>query len=148
MKTKPICFTFTLSSIPHWFIDINVFPEMANSLDYITVSEVEFHWALVSLDPSKALGLDNVRPRILVSCTLALYKPLHHLLKTSLKYVVVPEQWHLHKVTPIFKSGDPCSLRNYRPILPLSNTSKVLEHLIYDKMINYVSGFISSAQYG
>ena len=29
----------------------------------------------------------------------------------------------------------------------LSNTSKVLEHLIYDKMIDHVSSFISSTQY-
>ena len=48
----------------------------------------------------------------------------------------------------MFKSGDPCLVKNYCPILLLSNTSKVLEHLIYDKMIDYVGGFISFVQYG
>ena len=47
----------------------------------------------------------------------------------------VPEQWHMHKIIPIFKSGDLnigiilngdlCSVRNYCPISLLSNTSKV-----------------------
>ena len=90
----------------------------------------------------------DIGPSILVSCASALYKPLRHLFKTSLKYGVVPEQWHMHKIIPIFKSGDPCSVRNYRPISLLSNTSKVLEHLIYDKIIDHISSFISSTQYG
>uniref|UniRef100_A0A1X7U7W7 Reverse transcriptase domain-containing protein n=1 Tax=Amphimedon queenslandica TaxID=400682 RepID=A0A1X7U7W7_AMPQE len=41
--------------------------------------------------------------------------------------------WKVHKITPIFKSGDRTSVVNYRPISLLSSVSKVLEKLIYDK---------------
>ena len=96
---------------------------------------------VVSLDPSKASGPGNIVPRIVLQ-----HCANHYL--SPLKYGVVPEQWRLYasKVTSIFKSGDPCSMRYYHPISLLSNTSKVLEHLIYDKMIDYVGGFISFVQ--
>ena len=49
---------------------------------------------------------------------------------------------------PIFKAGDPNSVRNYRPISLLSNTSKVLERLIFNKMIDHVTKSISPLQFG
>ena len=48
-------------------------------IDNIIVSETEVLQALINMDPSKASGLDDIGPRILVSCASALCKPLHHL---------------------------------------------------------------------
>ena len=70
--------------------------DISNSLDNIIVSETEVFQALINLDPSKASGLDDIGPKILVSCASALCKPLHHLFNTSLRYGVVPEQWRIH----------------------------------------------------
>ena len=46
------------------------------------------------------------------------------------------------------KSGDPSLVNNYRPISLLSNTSKVLERLVFDKIISHVGSIISLSQYG
>ena len=54
----------------------------------------------------------------------------------------------IHCITPVFKSGNKNSVKNYRPISLLCNTSKVLEKIIYDKIIEFVSKSISSAQFG
>ena len=70
-----------------------------------------------------------------MSCTSALCKPFHHLLNVFLKYGVIPSQWHIHKIIPVYKSGDSSSIRNYHPISLLSITSKVLEHLIFGKLL-------------
>ena len=66
----------------------------------------------------------------------------------SLRHATLPSSWKIHKVIPIFKAGDHCSVRNYRPISLLSNTSKVLERLIYNKIITHISKYISCSQFG
>ena len=76
-------------------IDIDDLPEIVNSLDHIMVYEADIYKPLISLDPNKDSGLDNTGLMILVSCASTLYKSLHHLFKTSLKYGVVLEQWHI-----------------------------------------------------
>ena len=54
-----------------------------------------------------------------------------------------PMNGKFHKAIPIFKS-DPTSIKNYYLISLLSNTSKVLEHIIFmTRYINHVSVFIS-----
>ena len=61
----------------------------------------------------------------------------------------LPFYWlEIHKITPIFKSGDPTLVKNYRPVFLLSNTSKVFKKIICDKIIDYISWQINPAQFG
>ena len=60
----------------------------------------------------------------------------------------LPNCWKVHKIVPVFKAGDHNSANNYCPISLLSNTSKVLEQIIYNKIINHISRHISSLQFG
>ena len=39
-------------------------------------------------------------------------------------------------------------MNNYRPIPLLSNTSKILEQLIYNKVIHHISSFLTPQQFG
>ena len=66
----------------------------------------------------------------------------------SLRYGIVPTGWKVHKIVPVFKAGDPSSVKNYRPISLLSNISKVLERLVFNKIISHVNTSISSLQFG
>jgi len=56
-------------------------------------------------------------------------------------------EWKVHKIVPVFKSGDPTHLNNYQPISLLSNTSKVLERILYDKLIGHATSRITPAQF-
>ena len=60
----------------------------------------------------------------------------------------VPSERKVHKITSVYKSGDKTSVTNYRPISLLCIMSKVLERLIYDKIINAVATSITPHQYG
>ena len=71
-----------------------------------------------------------------------------HLFMTSITSGTIPSEWKLHKITAVPKSGDKTSVKNYRPISLLCITSKVLERLIYDKIINSVSNCITQYQFG
>jgi len=71
----------------------------------------------------------------MIKCASVLYKTLHYLFCLTLKYGYLPSEWELHKIIPIFKSGDRPLVKNYHPISLLSYISKVLERIIYDKTV-------------
>jgi len=93
---------------------------------------------LANLDASKAVGIDRIGPRILKNCTL-LCCPLCLLFTKCLEQCTIPSEWGVHIAIPVHKSGDKNLVNNYRPISLLCNTSKVLEKLVHDKIINFVS---------
>ena len=54
------------------------------------------------------------------------------------------------KVIPVFKSGDKSQFNNYRPISVLSQFSKILENLFYERLKTYIDKHVllSDNQYG
>ena len=132
------------SSLPN----IDDLPSIHDSLSSITISIADVFEALVSLDVEKSPGIDKISPRVLRSCAEALTEPLYHLFSQSLRYATLPSSWKVHKVVPVPKAGDLTSVKNYRPISLLSNTSKVLERIIYNKIINHISKDINPHQFG
>ena len=52
---------------------------------------------------------------------------------------LLPEQWKISKVIPIFKKGDKNKIENYRPIANLCSSSKFFEKLIL-KQIKQIFG--------
>ena len=119
-----------------------------NHLDSINLTEQEVIDALNNLNPNKARGIDNIAPVILKNCAFALALPIHHLFTTSLRSGNLLSEWKTHKIIPVFKSGDKTSVANYRPISLLCVISKVLERLVYDKVINTIAPSITPHQFG
>ena len=72
----------------------------------ITITEHDVYAALITQDTTKATSPDEITPIILKSCANALYKPLYHLFSLSLEHGDIPSSWQIHKIIPIFKSGD------------------------------------------
>ena len=120
-----------------------------NHLDSINLTEQEVIDTLNNLNPNKARGID-IAPVILKNCTCAfsLALPIHHLFTISLRSGNLPSEWKTHKIIPVFKSGDKTSVANYQPISLLCVISKVLERLVYDKVINTIAPSITPHQFG
>lgn len=121
---------------------------MRSHIISITISEADVLNALTSLNPHKATGIDGIGPKILKNCALTLFKPIHYLFTLSLRKHTLPTEWCIHSIVPVFKSGDKTSVNNYRPISLLCNTSKIMEQLIYDKVISHILNCISPQQFG
>ena len=85
------------------------------------------YFALSQLDPNKAIGIDTLSPKILKHCALSLTRWLYHFFNLS---VIIPHEWK--------SSERSSSVKNYRSISLLCNTSTVLEPLIYNKLINHM----------
>ena len=60
----------------------------------------------------------------------------------------LPLEWLTHLISPIHKAGDKSVISNYRPISLLCSVSKVLEKLVYNKTIDFVSPHLSHLQFG
>ena len=61
-----------------------------------------------------------------------------------------PEKLKLSRIVPIFKSGDPLSCDNYRPIALVSSLSKILEKYVAIKLTNHLqlNKLLYQHQYG
>ena len=70
--------------------------EPINSFSSILFTVEEVYQALLSLDPTKAPGIDLISPKILQSCVPILCQPLHHLFTMSLRYAHIPSTWKVH----------------------------------------------------
>ena len=100
------------------------------------------------MNPTKAMGIDGIAPKVLKSCALALNQPIHHLFVLGLSQHYLPKEWRLHLITPIYKSGNKSSVKNYRLISLLCIKSKILERIAFEKIISFVSNHIFSCQFG
>ena len=76
--------------------------------------------------------------------------PLTQIVNLSIIHGIVPNELTIVHVVPIFKSGDKALFSNYRPISVLPCFSKILEGIIYNRIINYLNDFnvLWDNQYG
>lgn len=80
----------------------------------------------------------------------SLTKPLKHVFSCSLSNGVVPLQFKIAKVIPVFKSGDKSLMDNHRPISLLCNFSKLLEKVVSIRLFKFLDGnnILSKWQFG
>ena len=76
--------------------------------------------------------------------------PLTHIINLSLMTGVFPEQLKIAKVIPVYKASDTNILNNYRPISLLPAFSKLLEKIMYNKVILFLdkNNVLYKHQYG
>ena len=89
-------------------------------------------------------------PVFFKEAALELSKPLAVLFQKSLDTGIVPNDWKLADVAPVFKKGDRKLPSNYRPISLTPLICKVLESVIRDKMFDYLfrNNLLANEQHG
>ena len=101
-----------------------------------TVEETELE--ILKSNISKSVGPYSI-PTCLIKCLYScLSRPLVDLYNWSFQCGIVPDKFKVARVIPIFKSGDQTCLGNYRPISLLSLFNKILEKLMYRRLISYI----------
>ena len=108
-----------------------------NSLFVAEVLESEVKKIISSLKEASA-GWDGIHAKVIKRTSHLFMKPLTHVLNLSLSQGFVPSELKLAKVIPIYKSGDVKSLNNYRPVSVLPVFSKILERLMYTRLIEFI----------
>ena len=122
-----------------------------SGLSSVTCTSDEVHNHLCTLKTKTASGPDGLSSHMLRNTASAIAPTLTKLFNRSLSKGVVPSEWKLSNITPVFKGkGDPCCVANYRPIYLLSLPSKVLERIVHNRLLKYLqsNNILSPCQFG
>lgn len=105
---------------------------------------------LRNLRPDKAVGDDELSPRLLAAISKELSSPVASVFRKSLDTGIVPRDWRTANITPLFKKGHRSSVINYRPVSLTSQIVKVMETLLRDAIVQHLDkhGLIRDSQHG
>ena len=95
---------------------------------------------LLSLNPTKAIGIDSICPAVLKNCAYVLTKYLYYLFSLVVSYCCLPSEWKIHCIIPIVKAGNKILVSYYRPISLLCIVSKIL--FIVKLLLSFVIAFL------
>ena len=95
----------------------------------------------MSLSSNKACGPSSISTSLLKTLKGVLSIPHQLLFNCSFSTGLVPDQFKVARVVPIHKKGSSFLVSNYRPISLLSIFNKVIEKLMYNRIISYLEKF-------
>ena len=107
-------------------------------LDDIYITEEMVLRKLRGLRLDKAAGADDLPSRLLSQIQEEVFHPLTALFQKSLQSGVVPQDWKLANVTPIYKKGSRGQSCNYKPVSLTSQVCKLFESIIRDVMDDHL----------
>ena len=96
---------------------------------------------LKGLNPSKALGPDELHPRVLKELATELGPVLAHLFQQSIDTGEVPKEWSLANICPLFKKSDRSLACNYRPVSLTCVPCKLLEHIVCSNIMAHLDEY-------
>jgi len=103
----------------------------------LSIEPLDVYHVLLSLNPNKSKGFDNLPNRLLKNCAQSLATPFSLLFNFILATSHFPTAWKIASVIPLHKSGSLHDVKNYRPISILPSLSKVFEKLIHKHLYSY-----------
>ena len=135
------------------YMEIQPMTRTLNDNEILRTIEVQEHEIVKYIDKikvNKAPGPDAIYPIVLKELKSVIAKPLAYIFNQSLRSGVIPEDFKIANVTPIFKKGDKTKASNYRPISLTSIAGKIQESIIRDRIVNHIEEFnlINNTQHG
>jgi len=122
--------------------------ESTSTLASISITPEDVFQCLSNLDTTKVNGIDGMSAKVLRYCAGPLTPLVYHLFVLCIESCSLPAEWRTHLIVPIHKCGSKNNIKNYRPISLLCLLSKVLEKLIHQHVITFLSKSFSAAQFG
>jgi len=122
----------------------------SSSAVFDPTDEIEIKSIIANMNNYLSLGVDEIPSFVIKLAANYIAAPLACLISNSLVTGCFSEVLKLAKVIPIFKSGEKKFFFNYRPILLLTNFSKIYEKVMYVRLKNYLDRrkIPSSNQFG
>ena len=103
---------------------------------------------LQNLNPHKAMGPDNIPPRIMKEFAYELAEPITDFFNFSISSGTVPDIWKCANITPVPKETIPKQESDFRPISLTSCISKVMEEFVAEWILEDIAHKIDHKQFG
>ena len=119
-------------------------------IDSFDITEDMISKKIKALKADKAMGPDEMHPRLLKEINDYISKPLAIILNRSLQEGYLPRDWLKAFVSPIYKKGNKSVAETYRPISLTSIICKFLESCIKDTVMKHLieNKLLSDKQHG
>ena len=116
---------------------------------FIPVDELTINYIIINLNNTGA-SADGLSSKIIKRLIPFISPYLVHLFNLCLHEGIFPTTFKKACVVPIFKSGNPFSFGNYRPISLLPILSKILEKVVYFQLLDFLTSqnFLFPYQFG
>jgi len=102
-------------------------------------SEIEIEKVIKSLEEKHSSGFDEVTDSIVKKSVQFIKTPLADICNASFTSGIFPEILKIALVKPLHKKGDTRETQNYRPISLLSVFSKIIEKLMYIRLMSFIT---------
>ena len=109
-----------------------------NSMYLYPTSLDEIHRSIADLKIGKASGIDEFSAQVLKISALAIVPYLQMLINQMFSQGDFPDCLKIPKVIPLIKSGSKADVDNYSSISLLPVLSKVLEKIMYNRLIKFL----------
>ena len=113
----------------------------AETSNDIAVSKDGVIKLLKGLNPSKALGPDELHPRVLKELATELGPAFAHLFRQSIDTGEIPKEWSLGNICPLFKKSDRSLACDYRPVSLTRVPCKLLEHILCSNIMTHLDEY-------
>ena len=104
----------------------------------VVISEYDIENAIHQISMGAASGPDGVPPVLLKKCVRSLKMPLRLMWQKSIELAQIPDLMKLGLVVPVFKNGERCEAKNYRPVTLTSHLIKVCERVVVRKLVMFM----------
>ena len=96
------------------------------------------------------IGLNKISNSVLKYSIDAISPILTRIINRCIQQGYFPCELKTGCITPIHKNGSKTSIKNFRPVCSLSSFSKIIEKVVYNRMINFIDkhNILSSKQFG
>ena len=103
-----------------------------------------------SLDSKPCKDIYEISTSLIRFVSKEISCPLAHIFNLSLDQGTFPDALKISRTVPVFKSGDPSDMNNYRPISCLPAMSKILEKFVSLKLRSYLTSnvLLNKFQFG
>ena len=110
----------------------------SNSMAVLPVTATEVTSIITNLKHNSP-GWDSISAAIIKAVYPNFIGPLTYILNMSITEGLFSSEMKLAKMIPLFKANDPMSFSNYRPVSVLPLFSKVLERLMYNRLLSFIN---------
>ena len=117
----------------------NVLQLQENKFIFHTIDSNSVLQLLKNVKVNKAAGIDNISGQFLKDGADILAIPVTQICNLSIKLSHLPNDCKLAKLKPLYKKGSKTDPKSYRRISVLPIVSKVIEEIIHDQTMEYLT---------
>ncbi len=125
-------------------------PRNPNTFFFNPLIPADIKKYILSFKPKKSIDDNSINMFLLKQIAEEISKPLCHIFNLSLSSGQFPDLMKISRTIPIFKGGLAYLLDNYRGVSLICNFSKILEKIVYERLLRFLNdnNILHNSQFG